>query len=91
VLKQRSVACMANWCDRGTDWTWRYERTVDIQKETSQLQMRWVEDHDKVRVWYGKDNVLKDEDLQIETSYRRKKRHGSINRWGVGGFVNDAR
>jgi hypothetical protein len=34
---------------------------------------RKVEDHDKVRVWYGKDNVLKDEDLQIETSYRGKK------------------
>jgi hypothetical protein len=33
-----------------------------------------VEDHDKVSVWYSKDNMLKDEDLQIETSYRRKKK-----------------
>lgn len=32
-----------------------------------------VEDRDKVRVWYSEDNVLKDEDLQIETSYRGKK------------------
>jgi hypothetical protein len=32
-----------------------------------------VKDHNKVRVWYSEDNMLKDEDLQIETSYRGKK------------------
>jgi hypothetical protein len=32
-----------------------------------------VENHNKVRVWYSKDSVLKDKDLQIKTSYRKKK------------------
>jgi hypothetical protein len=32
-----------------------------------------VKDHDKVRVWYSEDNMLKDKDLQIKTSYREKK------------------
>ena len=37
-----------------------------------------VKDYNKVWVWYSKDNILKDKDLQIDTS-RGKKRHRSIN------------
>lgn len=29
-LKGRSVPCMANWFDFETDWTYWYERTVEM-------------------------------------------------------------
>jgi hypothetical protein len=51
-----------------------------------------VKDYNKVRVWYNKDNVLKDKDLQIETSYCKKKRDtGLLTNREVKGFVDNAR